>query len=74
MQPSKLRCSICSRGRPVRPIEQLLGIDAQDIELRTSAVYSSGGSAKFLVQAALFNLNGMGTAKLKVSGNAERDR
>jgi L-alanine-DL-glutamate epimerase-like enolase superfamily enzyme len=57
-----------------QPIERLLGIAAQDIELRTSAVYSSGGSAKFLVQAALFNLNGMGTAKLKVSGNAQRDR
>ncbi len=62
-----------------QPIEQFLGIAAQDMklkdmELRTSAVYSTGGSAKFLVQAALFNLNGMGTAKLKVSGNAERDR
>ena len=42
LPPSKSRCSICSRGRPARPIEQLLGIDAQDIDLRTSAVYSSG--------------------------------
>jgi L-Ala-D/L-Glu epimerase len=57
-----------------QPIEQLLGIAAQELELRTSAVYSFGGTAKFLVQAALFNLNGMGTAKLKVSGNSERDR
>jgi L-alanine-DL-glutamate epimerase-like enolase superfamily enzyme len=55
-------------------VEQLLGVDAQSIDLRTSAVYSSGGAVKFLVQAALFNANGMGTAKLKVSGNAERDR
>ena len=57
-----------------QPIEQFLGIAAPDMELRTSAVYSTGGSAKFLVQAGLFNLNGMGTAKLKVSGNAGRDR
>ena len=57
-----------------QPIEQFLGIATPDIELRTSAVYGTGGTAKFLVQAALFNLNGMGTAKLKVSGNAERDR
>lgn len=62
-----------------QPIEQFLGIAAQDMklkdmELRTSAVYSAGASAKFLVQAALFNVNGMGTAKLKVSGNAGRDR
>jgi L-alanine-DL-glutamate epimerase-like enolase superfamily enzyme len=57
-----------------QPIERFLGIAAQDTELRTSAVYSSGGTAKFLVQTALFNLNGMGTAKLKVSGNSGRDR
>ena len=55
-------------------VEQLLGVDTQSIDLRTSAVYSSGGPVKFLVQAALFNLNGMGTAKLKVSGDAGRDR
>ncbi len=53
---------------------KLKDMKLKDMELRTSAVYSSGGTAKFLVQAALFNLNGMGTAKLKVSGNAERDR
>ena len=56
------------------PIEELLGVDAHDTELRTSAVYSSGHMPKFLLQAALYNLNGMRNAKLKVSGDAERDR
>lgn len=55
-------------------VEQLLGVEASDIDLRTSAVYSAGSSAKFLVHAALFNLNGMRTAKLKVTGDGARDR
>lgn len=55
-------------------VEQFLGVAAGDIDLRTSAVYSAGSFAKFVVHAALFNLNGMRTAKLKVSGNAARDR
>ena len=55
-------------------VEQLLGIETSDIDLRTSAVYSAGSFAKFLVHAALFNLNGMRTAKLKVTGDGARDR
>jgi len=56
------------------PIEQLLGIDGHDTVLRTSAVYGVSHTPKFLLQAALYNLNGMRNAKLKVSGDAERDR
>ncbi len=55
-------------------MEQFLSVDERDTMLRTSAVYSSGGTAKFALQAALFNLNGMQNAKLKVSGHRTRDR
>jgi L-alanine-DL-glutamate epimerase-like enolase superfamily enzyme len=56
-----------------KTIEQLVGVTMRDIGLRTSAVYGSGGAAKFLLQAALYNLNGMRAAKLKVTGKEQHD-
>lgn len=55
-------------------IEQLLDVEAEGPALRTSAVYGSGSAVKFVLQAALYNLNGMRNAKLKVTGDAKRDR
>ena len=54
-------------------LERLLGIAEPGMELRTSAVYGTG-RAKFLAQTALFQLNGMRDAKLKVSGRLGPDR
>lgn len=60
--------------RDAQTLEQLLGVASTRAEIRTSAVYGAGSPAKFLAQAALFNLNGMHDAKLKLSGEARRDR
>jgi L-alanine-DL-glutamate epimerase-like enolase superfamily enzyme len=55
-------------------LERFFGIDAAGALPRTSAVYGAGSNAKFYWQAARFNLYGMRDAKLKVSGDAARDR
>jgi L-alanine-DL-glutamate epimerase-like enolase superfamily enzyme len=60
--------------RSERTLEQLLGVAAATQEIRTSAVYGTRSNAKFLAQAALYNLNGMRDAKLKLTGEARRDR
>jgi L-alanine-DL-glutamate epimerase-like enolase superfamily enzyme len=60
--------------RAGQTLEQLLGVAVTHAEIRTSAVYGAGNAAKFLAQAARFNLNGMHDAKLKLSGDARRDR
>ncbi len=54
-------------------LERLLEVDDVGTPLRTSAVYGAGSTAKFLSQAARFNLYGMRDAKLKVSGHRARD-
>lgn len=54
-------------------LERFLGIAEPGMELRTSAVYGTGRAAKFLAQTALFQLNGMRDAKLKVSGDSGPD-
>jgi L-alanine-DL-glutamate epimerase-like enolase superfamily enzyme len=60
--------------RSERTLEQLLGIAAAAQDLRTSAVYGTRSGAKFLALAALYNLNGMRDAKLKLTGDPRRDR
>ncbi|HYD86438.1 MAG TPA: enolase C-terminal domain-like protein [Vitreimonas sp.] len=55
-------------------IEAFLGIAHTPTDLRVSAVYGAGGAAAFRVQSALFGLDGMRTAKLKLSGDLARDR
>src|SRR5262245_34128309 len=54
-------------------LEHFLGLAEGALDLRTSAVYGLGSEVKFLVQVALFSLNGMRDAKLKLSGDAKRD-
>jgi L-alanine-DL-glutamate epimerase-like enolase superfamily enzyme len=54
-------------------LEHFLGLAEGVLDLRTSAVYGLGSPAKFLAQVALFNLNGMRDAKLKLSGDPKRD-
>jgi L-alanine-DL-glutamate epimerase-like enolase superfamily enzyme len=60
--------------RSERTLEQLLGVAVTTHEIRASAVYGTGPTAKLLAQAALYTLNGMRDAKLKLTGNAGRDR
>lgn len=55
-------------------LERFLDVDEAGALPRVSAVYGAGSNAKFAWQAARFNLYGMRDAKLKVSGNAARDR
>jgi L-alanine-DL-glutamate epimerase-like enolase superfamily enzyme len=50
-----------------------MGASETSSDLCTSAVYSSGREAKFLAEVALFNLNGMRDAKLKISGDKRQD-
>lgn len=59
--------------RSERTLEQLLGVAATTEDIRTTAVYGAGSTMKFLAQLALYNLNRMHDAKLKVSGDARRD-
>jgi L-alanine-DL-glutamate epimerase-like enolase superfamily enzyme len=54
-------------------LERFLGVDESNAPPRTSAVYGSGSTAKFLSQAARFNLYGMHDAKQKVSGHGASD-
>lgn len=54
-------------------IERFLGVDCGPLP-RSSAVYGTGSTAKFLWQAARFRLYGMHDAKLKVSGRSAADR
>ncbi len=54
-------------------LETFLGITRPADPIRVSAVYSSGKSIAFHAQAALFRLNGMRDAKLKLSGDVTRD-
>jgi L-alanine-DL-glutamate epimerase-like enolase superfamily enzyme len=54
-------------------LERFLGLAEGALDLRTSAVYGLGSAVKFLAQAALFSLNGMRDAKLKLSGDPKRD-
>jgi len=54
-------------------LERFLGVDEAGSLPRSSAVYGSGSTAKFLSQVARFNLYGMRDAKLKVSGHGARD-
>ena len=54
-------------------LESLMGASETSSDLCTSAVYSSGREAKFLAEVALFNLNGMRDAKLKISGDKRQD-
>jgi L-alanine-DL-glutamate epimerase-like enolase superfamily enzyme len=55
-------------------LERFLGVDEAGSLPRSSAVYGSGSTAKFLSQAVRFNLYDMRDAKLKVSGHGARDR
>ena len=55
-------------------LERFLHVDETGAAPRVSAVYGAGSSAKFWSQAVRFNLYGMRDAKLKVSGDAARDR
>jgi L-alanine-DL-glutamate epimerase-like enolase superfamily enzyme len=59
--------------RAGQSLEAFLGVAPTDAGLRVSAVYGTGGMAKFLAQIALFNLYGMRDAKLKLSGDARQD-
>ncbi len=54
-------------------LEALLGV-APAGPLSISAVYGAGGDLKFGLQAALFGVFGLRTAKLKLSGSQARDR
>src|SRR5262245_46705360 len=54
-------------------LEHFLGLAEGALDLRTSAVYGLGSEVKFLAQVALFRLNGMHDAKLKLSGDAKSD-
>lgn len=59
--------------RAGQSLERHLGVAEPARRITTSAVYGAGGTAKFLKQVALFNLNGMRDAKMKISGDALRD-
>jgi L-alanine-DL-glutamate epimerase-like enolase superfamily enzyme len=60
--------------RSERTLEQSLGIPGA-AEIRTSAVYGTRSTAKFLAQMALYTLNGMSAdAKLKLIGDPRIDR
>jgi L-alanine-DL-glutamate epimerase-like enolase superfamily enzyme len=54
-------------------LEAFLGITRASDPIRVSAVYGSGGAVAFHLQSALFALNGMRDAKLKITGEASRD-
>jgi L-alanine-DL-glutamate epimerase-like enolase superfamily enzyme len=54
-------------------LEGLLGLPREDTAIVTSAIYGSGGAAKFLIQAALFAANGMRDTKLKLTGRPKHD-
>ena len=54
-------------------LEALLGVTPGGA-LSVSAVYGAGGDLKFNLQAALFGVFGLRTAKLKLSGSREKDR
>jgi L-alanine-DL-glutamate epimerase-like enolase superfamily enzyme len=54
-------------------LERFLGVDDTASPPRTSAVYGTGSAAKFVSQALRFNLYGMRSAKLKISGRAASD-
>jgi len=54
-------------------LERFLGVEDAGSLPRSSAVYGTGPTAKFLSQAARFNAFGMRDAKLKVSGDGARD-
>lgn len=60
--------------RSEQSLEQLLGISGTTAEIRASAVYGTRSTAKFVAQAALYGLNGMRDAKLKLTGEPRRDR
>lgn len=55
-------------------LERFLGVDETGALPRVTAVYGAGSNAKFWSQVVRFNLYGMRDAKLKVSGDAPRDR
>jgi len=55
-------------------LERFLGVDEAGDPPRVTAVYGAGSTPKFCWQAVRFNLYGMRDAKLKVSGDAARDR
>ena len=55
-------------------LERFLGVNEVGAPPRVSAVYSAGSTPKFCWQTVRFNLYGMRDAKLKVSGDAARDR
>ncbi len=54
-------------------IETFLGIARSSEPVHVSAVYGSGKAFAFHVQSALFGLNGMRDAKLKITGDLPRD-
>lgn len=53
-------------------LETFLGVERSG-PIHVSAVYGSGKAVAFHLQAALFGLNGMHDAKLKIAGDASRD-
>jgi L-alanine-DL-glutamate epimerase-like enolase superfamily enzyme len=55
-------------------LERFLDVDEGRASPRVSAVYGAGSNAKFCWQALRFNLYGIRDAKLKISGDAVRDR
>jgi L-alanine-DL-glutamate epimerase-like enolase superfamily enzyme len=55
-------------------LERFLDVDETVSPPRVSAVYGAGSNAKFWSQLVRFHLYGMRDAKLKVSGDAARDR
>jgi L-alanine-DL-glutamate epimerase-like enolase superfamily enzyme len=55
-------------------LDHFLGLAEGLLDLRTSAVYGLGSEVKFLAQVALYSLNGMREAKLKLSGDPQLDR
>lgn len=59
--------------RAGQSLENHMGVAEPVRGIATSAVYGTGETAKFLKQAALFTLNGMRDAKMKISGDASRD-
>ena len=54
-------------------LETFMRIPQPGSDLFTSAVYAAGSRRKFLIQVALFNLNGMRDAKLKIGGDHSED-
>ncbi len=58
--------------RAQKPLEAFLGIP-RAFSIRASAVYGTSGGLKFKAQRLLFEMNGLHDAKLKVSGDLQRD-